>query len=103
MRQPELVPDFARRLAEALGIPFRPALVKTRETQPQRDMENRFHQCHNLDGAYAVDDQPGTDGPVLLVDDLVDSAWTLTLATALLRQAGTRAVYPFALAVVSAK
>ena len=103
MRQPELVPDFARRLADALGVPFRPALVKTRETKPQRDMENRFHQCHNLDGAFAVDDQPGTDGPVLLVDDLVDSAWTLTLATALLRQAGTRAVYPFALAVTSAK
>jgi ATP-dependent DNA helicase RecQ len=103
MRQPELVPGFARRLADALGIPFRPALVKTRETQPQRDMENRFHQCHNLDGAYAVDDQPGTDGPVLLVDDLVDSAWTLTLAAALLRQAGARAVYPFALAVISAK
>ncbi|SHN39562.1 RecQ family ATP-dependent DNA helicase [Rhizobacter sp. OV335] len=103
MRQPELVPDFARRLAEALGVPFRPALVKTRETQPQRDMENRFHQCHNLDGAFVVDDQQGVDGPVLLVDDLVDSAWTLTLATALLRQAGAGAVYPFALAVTSAK
>ena len=103
MRQPELVPDFAKRLAEALGVPFRPALVKTRETQPQRDMENRFHQCHNLDGAFVVDDHQGIDGPVLLVDDLVDSAWTLTLATALLRQAGAGAVHPFALAVTSAK
>ena len=103
MRYPELVPDFARRLADALGVPFRPIMSKTRETQPQRDMENRFHQCHNLDGAYAVEPQPGTDGAVLLVDDLVDSAWTLTLATALLRQTGTAAVYPFALALTSAK
>ena len=30
----------------------------------------------------------GLDGPVLLVDDLVDSRWTLTVAGALLRQAG---------------
>lgn len=103
MRQPVLVPDFAKRLADALGVPFRPALVKTRETPPQREMDNRFHQCLNLDGAYAVDDQHGIAGPVLLVDDLVDSAWTLTLATALLRQAGAGAVHPFALAAVSAK
>jgi len=103
MRQPALVPDFAKRLADALGVPFRPALVKTRETQPQREMDNRFHQCLNLDGAYVVDDQHGIAGPVLLVDDLVDSAWTLTLASALLRQAGAGAVHPFALAVVSAK
>jgi len=103
MRQPVLVPDFAKRLADALGVPFRPALVKTRETPPQREMDNRFHQCLNLDGAYTVDDQHGIAGPVLLVDDLVDSAWTLTLATALLRQAGAGAVHPFALAAVSAK
>jgi ATP-dependent DNA helicase RecQ len=43
------------------------------------------------------------DGPVLLVDDMVDSAWTMTLATALLRQAGTPAVFPFALATTIAK
>jgi ATP-dependent DNA helicase RecQ len=66
-------------------------------------MENRYHQCHNLDGAFAVKPEPGTEGAVLLVDDVVDSAWTLTLASALLRQAGTSAVYPFALAITTAK
>jgi ATP-dependent DNA helicase RecQ len=103
MRYPALVPDFARRLADALGVPFRPIILKLRETELQRNMENRFHQCHNLDGAYAVDPLDGMDEPVLLVDDVVDSAWTLTLATALLRQAGTSAVYPLALAATSAK
>jgi ATP-dependent DNA helicase RecQ len=39
------------------------------------------------------------DGPVLLVDDLVDSRWTLTVAGRLLRRAGADAVLPFALAV----
>ncbi|MDQ2756076.1 MAG: recombinase RecQ, partial [Actinomycetota bacterium] len=39
-----------------------------------------------------------TPGPVLLVDDLVDSRWTITVAGRALRQAGASAVLPFALA-----
>lgn len=102
-RHPNLVPDFAQRLALALGVPFRPVIQKSRETEPQKSMENRFHQCHNLDGAFMIQPVVGTNDSVLLVDDVVDSAWTLTLATALLRQTGTSAVYPFALATTSAK
>ncbi len=41
----------------------------------------------------------GVDGPVLLVDDLVSSRWTLTVAGRALRQAGAAGVLPFALAV----
>jgi ATP-dependent DNA helicase RecQ len=41
----------------------------------------------------------GLDGPVLLVDDLVSSRWTLTVAGRALRQAGAPGVLPFALAV----
>ena len=103
IRHPDLVPDFARRLAAVLGVAFKPVIRKSRETEPQKNMENRFHQCHNLDGAFTIRPEPGTDAPVLLVDDVVDSAWTLTLATALLRQTGTSAVYPFALATTAAK
>ena len=103
MRQPNLVPDFASRLAAALGVPFRAVIGKSRETEPQKYMENRFHQCQNLDGAFIIHPEAGSDQPVLLVDDVVDSAWTLTLAAALLRQAGTAAVYPFALATTATK
>ncbi len=39
------------------------------------------------------------DGPVLLVDDLVSSRWTLTVAGRALRRAGAAGVLPFALAV----
>ena len=39
-------------------------------------------------------------GPVFLVDDLVDSRWTMTVAGRLLRCAGAPAVLPFALAAV---
>lgn len=102
-RHPTLVPDFAARLAAALGVPFRPVITKSRETEPQKNMENRFHQCNNLDGAFTVHPEPGTENAVLLVDDVVDSAWTLTLAAALLRQTGIAAVYPFALATTTTK
>ena len=103
LRHPNLVPEFALRLATALGVPFRAVINKSRATEPQKHMQNRFHQCHNLDGAFTANSEPGTAGPVLLVDDVVDSAWTLTIATALLRQNGTSAVYPFALASTSVK
>jgi ATP-dependent DNA helicase RecQ len=40
-------------------------------------------------------------GPVLLVDDRVDTGWTMTVAAKLLREAGAPAVLPFALAVTT--
>ncbi|MFG1942604.1 RecQ family ATP-dependent DNA helicase [Nonomuraea sp. NPDC048826] len=40
-------------------------------------------------------------GPVLLVDDRVDTGWTMTLGAALIRHAGAPAVLPLALAVAS--
>ncbi len=103
LRHPELVPEFARRLAEALRLPFREAVKKVRETDPQKQMENRFYQCNNLDGAFVVDPELCYRDPVLLVDDAVDSAWTLTLVSILLRHAGIDAVVPFALASTAAK
>ena len=42
-----------------------------------------------------------TDGPVLLVDDLADTGWTMTFAAKLLRGSGAQAVLPFALAVTN--
>ena len=39
-----------------------------------------------------------TPGPVLLVDDVADSRWTITVAAQALRQAGAEAVLPFTLA-----
>ncbi|MGX1957441.1 RecQ family ATP-dependent DNA helicase [Serratia proteamaculans] len=99
---PELVPDFARRLAARLGLPFVDAVSKVRNNQPQKGQQNRFHQCRNLDGAFEVN-QPLHNAPVLLVDDIVDSGWTLTVIAALLQQVGSGMVYPVALASSSVK
>ncbi len=98
LRHPHLVPDFARRLAESLGLPFVPCVHKVRETRPQKEMQNSFHQVHNLDGAFEVHSWEGMAKPVFLVDDVVDSGWTLTVIAVLLRQAGSGAVFPIALA-----
>ena len=58
-------------------------------------MENSRFRCRNLDGVFRLADKLPT-GPVLLVDDAVDSRWTFTVIAALLRQAGLETVYPFA-------
>ena len=134
-RHPELVQDFARRLALRLGLPFEVALRKHRHTPPQKEMQNSATQLRNLLSAFEVVEAapvaaPGIEGnpgrlkqmfqslsrqmatkpesppvlpgsPVLLVDDVVDSRWTLTLAAVLLRQHGSGPVYPFALARAS--
>ena len=95
--QPDLVPDYAKRLAAAMGLMFEPIVVKMKDNDPQRLQQNRFHQCRNLDGAFAIG-CPVPEGPVLLVDDVVDSGWTLTVIAALLRQSGSGPVWPLALA-----
>ena len=97
---PELIPDFARRLAKRLGLLFVDNVEKIKDNQPQKDQQNRFHQCRNLDGVFAIS-QPVPTGPVLLVDDIVDSGWTLSVLAALLQQAGSGAVFPVALASTS--
>ena len=99
---PDLVPDFSRRVALALGLPFVEAIQKIRRNEPQKQQQNRFHQCHNLDGAFEVSEGI-PDEPVLLIDDVVDSGWTLTIAAALLRKAGSGPVWPLALASTSTR
>lgn len=96
-RHPELVPAFAEQLAAALGLPFVAALEKVIDTDPQKDMQNSSQQARNLDGSLAI---TGTipPGPCLLVDDMVDSRWTFTVATWLLREHGAGPVFPLALA-----
>jgi ATP-dependent DNA helicase RecQ len=100
LRHPELVGGFAERLARRLELPLKPVVVKKREAPPQAEMENSAQQADNVDGVFAI--EPGTSlsaEPVLLIDDLRASGWTLTEVSALLRRGGAGPVYPFVLAV----
>jgi len=98
-RHPHLVPDFARRLSSELGLPFQNAIVKTQTRPEQKTMANSTQQARNVDGSFALNAQPLLAGPVLLVDDMVDSRWTLTVAAWLLRINGSGEVWPLALAI----
>jgi ATP-dependent DNA helicase RecQ len=97
---PELVPDFARHLADRLELPFVDAVSKVRDNAQQKIQQNRFHQCRNLDGVFAVADAIPHEA-VLLVDDMVDSGWTMTVVAALLLRSGSGPVWPVALASTS--
>ncbi|MFQ5625760.1 MAG: ATP-dependent DNA helicase RecG, partial [Methyloligellaceae bacterium] len=97
---PMLVPDFALRLSARLGLPFVDAIHKIVDNEPQKNQRNRFHQCRNLDGAFEISADV-SETPALLVDDVIDSGWTVTVLAALLRQAGSGPVYPVALATTS--
>lgn len=99
-RNPRLVPCLAVRLARELGLPFHHAVEKLKDNQPQKEQENGFHQCKNLDGAFRITGRVPS-GPVLLVDDVIDSGWTMFVVAALLRRAGSGAVFPVALASTS--
>lgn len=98
LRHPRLVPDFAERLAAALCLPFRAVLDKTDPRPEQKTMANSTQQALNIDGSLALRGTHLPRGAVLLVDDMVDSRWTLTVSAWLLRNHGSGAVWPLALA-----
>ncbi len=97
-RHPDLVPDFARRLATALGLPFAACVQKIRHAEPQKTRQNSHQQVRNLENVFQVDRDQMHPGPVLLIDDMVDSRWTMTVLAFKLREAGSGPVFPFALA-----
>ena len=97
LRRPELVPDFASRLAQSLGLACEDVVVKVCHTEPQKTMQNSQQQYRNIWDAFEIRGEVPS-GPVLLVDDMVDSRWTLTVVGSVLRQAGSGPVLPLALA-----
>jgi ATP-dependent DNA helicase RecQ len=93
--------SYARQLAEALGIEAVPAVRRIRPGPPQKSMTTSEEQIANVWEAFAVVEV--RSGPCLLVDDIVDSGWTLTAVGSRLRNAGSGPVMPLALAAASTK
>ena len=98
LRNPTLVPDFAKRLAQALNLSFRVAIEKTDSRPEQNKFNNSFQQARNVDGSLAPLRDQILSGPVLLVDDVILSGWTLAISSWLLRKNGSGEVWPLALA-----
>lgn len=91
------VAGFAADLADALESPYQRVVGQTRAIEPQDSLENSYQQCWNVRGAYEVVEEIRTE-PVLLVDDVIGSRWTVTEVGRCLLDAGVNTVYPFALA-----
>jgi ATP-dependent DNA helicase RecQ len=92
-----LVPDFARRLAAALGLDVADVLARAADRPPQREMANSVQQVANVRGAFAVTADPPPGG-CLLVDDLRFSGWTQAMVGGQLLRRGSGPVFGFVLA-----
>jgi len=97
LSKPELVKSFAHRIANKLNIPCLDIIEKIKTTRPQKELENSAFQCQNAFEGFAV---KGVcpDRNILLIDDMVDSKWTLTVCGYILRKSGAGNIYPFAIA-----
>lgn len=91
------VDAFAARVADRLELPLHLVITRTETRPPQQEMHNSAQQLGNVAGAFALAG-PLPQGGVLLIDDVSDSRWTLTMVAWLLRQAGSGPVHPFVLA-----
>jgi len=96
-RRKTLVSDFARRLATSLGLPYVDTVQVVNPYPEQRTLNNSLLQLENIADAFEVLSIV-RKSPVLLVDDIVDSGWSMTLVGWLLREQGVSAVFPFVLA-----
>ncbi|MFG1615680.1 RecQ family ATP-dependent DNA helicase [Nonomuraea wenchangensis] len=102
--RPELVRSFGERLAQIGRLTYLGELGYRAGSPGQQ-----FNSAKRVQAIRATLAMPKDlagrvaecGGPVLLVDDRVDTGWTMTLATALVRHAGAPAVLPLALATVS--
>ncbi len=97
--RPTLVRDLAEGIGRVMRIPIvgRYAVADP-SVEPGRGAANSAQRVAAVQRRYALDgDVPS--GPVLLVDDLVVTGWTLTLAARDLRGAGATAVLPLTLAL----
>lgn len=79
------------------------ALTVLDGAEPQKAMQNSTQQLRNAHRKLGIDGSQVRPGAVLLVDDIVDSGWTLTVAGWLLRTHGSGPVHPFALAMATAR
>ena len=98
LRRPELVREFAKRLADELNLPYSDSFVK-KDAVEQKCLNNNIQQRDNAWHSFEI--KKIRKGNVLLVDDMVDSRWTFTVCAFKLRKHGTGLVFPFALSNTS--
>ncbi|HJQ42317.1 MAG TPA: phosphoribosyltransferase family protein, partial [Jatrophihabitantaceae bacterium] len=101
-RRPALIADLASRLAAIGRLTDLGSVPHVGRSSAGRS--NSALRLRDVWDAYELPDSVAAQlsgQPVLLVDDLVDTGWTLTVVARLLRRAGAGPVYPFALALAA--
>jgi ATP-dependent DNA helicase RecQ len=99
--RPALVTSLGRELAAIGRLRWLGTLAYVGEGPRGGPGGNSAYRLAGLWGRVTVPDEVAAgladlgDGPVLLVDDVADSRWTLTVASRELRRAGAGAVLPF--------
>ncbi|MEU6081691.1 RecQ family ATP-dependent DNA helicase [Streptomyces sp. NPDC047108] len=103
--RPQLIGSLGEHIATVGRMPLLGSVAYTDETTDTRvPRTNSAQRLRALHGALTVSpDLSGqlaaASGPVLLVDDLADTGWTLAVAARLLVRAGAQGVFPLVLAV----
>jgi ATP-dependent DNA helicase RecQ len=105
LTRPVLIGSLGERIAAVGRLPYLGSITY-RSDGPGPRRHNSAQRLRSLWNAFEVPDtvaQAGSQaaGPVLLVDDRVESGWTMTVAAKLLREAGVPAVLPLTLAVIT--
>jgi ATP-dependent DNA helicase RecQ len=97
--RPHQLNQLARRISEIGRLPLLGTLAASGERPTAHENSaQRLSSVWSGFDASSLPDLSRVGGPVLLVDDVIDSGWTMTVAARLVRRAGVPAVLPFALA-----
>jgi ATP-dependent DNA helicase RecQ len=104
--RPVLITSLGRRIARVGRLPNLGALGYASPDGPGLRRHNSAQRlCSLWDALTVPDDLRGAlgqlTGPLLLIDDRIETGWTMTVAAKLLREAGAPAVLPLALAVTT--
>jgi ATP-dependent DNA helicase RecQ len=96
--RPELVASLAERIATLGRLPLLGSVTGSEATASRA---NSAHRAAALVRSLRAPELPPLDGPVLLVDDRIDTGWTVAVAARALRLAGAPAVLPLVLATTT--
>ncbi len=104
--RPALIASLGQQIAGLGRLPYLGALTYPGGAGPGPRRHNSAQRLGSLWHAFEVPDEiraviAGLDGPVLVIDDRIETGWTMTVTARLLREAGATAVLPLALAVTT--
>jgi ATP-dependent DNA helicase RecQ len=101
--RPRLIASLGQRIAGIGRLPYLGALAYAGDAGAGPRRHNSAQRLDSLWHAFTLpaevrDAIGGLDGPVLVVDDRIETGWTMTVAARLVREAGAAGALPFALA-----